>query len=237
MSSGKPIFHTLKLLLTCEHAGNEIPKQFQQLFQGADEQLNSHRGYDPGAFDLFCYLKPLADYAEAHQVSRLLVEPNRSPGHPQLFSEFTRGQERGLKNAILERYYFSYRNAVEKQVEQWFQKGENVLHLSVHSFTPVLNGEVRNTDLGLLFDPARSSEKDFCLKWKKQFQKLEPGMKVRFNYPYLGKADGFTTFLRKKFPKNYKGIELEVNQKFVSKNQMPFQLKEVIKESLLSILT
>ena len=236
MFAGKSIFHTLKLLLTCEHAGNEIPEQYRHLFEGGDNEINSHRGYDPGAFDLFGYLKPLADYSLAYKLSRLLVEPNRSLGHPQLFSEFTRGLEKGAKNDILERYYFPYRNSVESQLEQWSQKGENVLHLSVHSFTPVLNGEVRKTDIGLLFDPARSSEKDFCTKWKKQFQNLDKGTKVRFNYPYLGKADGFTTFLRKKFPENYSGIELEVNQKFASQNQMDSQLKTIIKESFFRVL-
>lgn len=34
------------------------------------------------------------------------------------------------------------------------------------------------------------------------------------NYPYRGRADGFTTQLRKRFPiKAYAGVELEVNQK------------------------
>jgi hypothetical protein len=51
---------------------------------------------------------------------------------------------------------------------------------------------------------------------------------VRFNYPYLGKADGFTTFMRKQFPKNYIGIEIEVNQKFAANNTLKRELKEAI---------
>jgi hypothetical protein len=51
---------------------------------------------------------------------------------------------------------------------------------------------------------------------------------VRFNYPYLGKADGFTTFMRKQFPKNYIGIEIEVNQKFAANNIIEIKLKEDI---------
>jgi hypothetical protein len=35
------------------------------------------------------------------------------------------------------------------------------------------------------------------------------------NYPYQGKADGFTTTLRRKWPADsYVGIEIEVNQKW-----------------------
>jgi hypothetical protein len=55
---------------------------------------------------------------------------------------------------------------------------------------------------------------------------------VRFNYPYLGKADGFTTFMRKQFPKNYIGIEIEVNQKFAANNIIERQLKEDIYKAI-----
>ena len=37
------------------------------------------------------------------------------------------------------------------------------------------------------------------------------------NYPYLGKADGFTTSLRQEFQERYIGIELELNQKLFPK--------------------
>jgi len=39
---------------------------------------------------------------------------------------------------------------------------------------------------------------------------------TRRNYPYLGCSDGFTTWLRQRFPERcYVGIELEINQKHV----------------------
>ena len=39
-------------------------------------------------------------------------------------------------------------------------------------------------------------------------------MRVRFNYPYAGRADGLTTALRRRFPDAaYAGIELEINQR------------------------
>ncbi|MFI4875804.1 MAG: N-formylglutamate amidohydrolase, partial [Blastopirellula sp. JB062] len=46
---------------------------------------------------------------------------------------------------------------------------------------------------------------------------LNPDFRIRFNYPYLGKADGLTTSLRKKLTGDrYVGIELEVNQRLVA---------------------
>lgn len=222
----------MKFLLTCEHGGNEIPKEYQKYFINAGEALNSHRGYDPGALDLFYSLRSLADYSFYSRTSRLLIEPNRSLHHPALFSEFTKNLSSKEKNRLIAGLYLPYRNSVEALISKILEKGEKVLHLSVHSFSPELDGSIRNTDIGLLFDPKRAEEKNYCKILKKQLLTPKPRWKVRFNYPYLGKADGFTTYLRKKFPGNYLGIELEINQKYSVENQMQAALKDRIVQAL-----
>ncbi len=42
----------------------------------------------------------------------------------------------------------------------------------------------------------------------------------------MGTADGFTTYLRKKFQNNYSGIEIEINQKFSRYNKMETAVKD-----------
>ncbi|PTM08135.1 MAG: N-formylglutamate amidohydrolase, partial [Bacteroidetes bacterium] len=42
----------MKLVLTCEHGGNQIPKQYQALFPDKTV-LQSHRGFDLGSLDVF----------------------------------------------------------------------------------------------------------------------------------------------------------------------------------------
>ncbi len=226
----------MKLILTCEHAGNEIPEKYEQLFKGAFEVLQTHRGYDPGALDLFRELSRLATFSQEYMISRLLVEPNRSLGHPQLFSEFTTDLSEAEKEELLEEFYLPYRHYIESRIGQYIATGEEVLHLSVHSFTPQLNGEVRNADIGLLFDPEREKEADLCERFQESLLQQDKELQVKFNYPYLGVDDGFTTYLRKKFPKQYLGIELEVNQKFVRDNIMEKRLKNVIFEALSKII-
>lgn len=218
----------MKLLLTCEHAGNEIPEVYQKYFLNAGSVLNSHRGYDPGALEMFYFLKDLADYSFYSNTSRLLIELNRSLHHPRLFSEFTRNLSSTEKKNLVDRFYLPYRNSIENWISETIKKGEKVVHVSVHSFSPELDGNVRNTDLGLLFDPSRALEKRFCRIFKNQLLLAGSQFKVRFNYPYLGKADGFTTYLRKKFPQNYSGIELEINQKHAVENQIEAALKDLI---------
>ena len=221
----------MKLVLTCEHGGNEIPTKYLPLFKDAKVALNSHRGLDLGALDLFHHLSKLASFSNIQIISRLLIEANRSLQYPQLFSEFTKNLPSKEKNEIIENYYFPYRNVIENKISRLIEKGE-LLHFSTHSFTPVWMGEPRNADIGLLYDPSRMREKDFCKNLKQQLLLQSPALKIRFNYPYLGIADGFTTYLREKFPENYAGIELEVNQKFAFQNKMDQGLKASIFKAL-----
>ncbi len=226
----------MKLVLTCEHAFSTIPQEYKPLFEGAEEVLESHRGYDPGAFDLFSSLSELANFSKHQKTGRLLVEVNRSIGHQNLFSEFTQKLSSEEKEELLRQHYFPYRNSVEEKIAEFIEQGEQVWHLSVHSFTPQLKGETRNADIGLLYDPSRKMEKKISADFKKLLQEEIPALKIRYNYPYLGKADGFTTSLRKKFPKQYAGIELEVNQKFAENNRFPKGLKSAVFRSVREII-
>lgn len=226
----------MKLVVTCEHAFHKIPKEFARLFAGAEAVLHSHRGYDPGAFDLYDALSELADFSRATETSRLLVEVNRSVEHQNLFSEFTKKLSSEEKEKLLREFYFPYRNSVEEKIAEFIEEGHEVWHLSVHSFTPVMQGKVRNADIGLLYDPSRQPEKIISAEMKKILLEQRPDLKIRFNYPYLGIADGFTTYLRRKFPKNYAGIELEVNQKLVEHNRMPGWLKSAVFSSINGVL-
>ena len=224
-----------QILLTCEHATNHVPAEFRPFLKNHRSLLDSHRAFDPGAFELFTRMaKKFRCPAFSFPVSRLLIEANRSKHHPALFSSVTRPLTQEIKSALLTKYYLPYRTKVENAIHALLAQKKKVLHLSIHSFTPVLNGIPRNTDVGLLYDPRRSSEKEFCKVWKKSLHAQNPGLLVRFNHPYRGIADGFTTHLRKQFQNpHYAGIELEVNQKFPLGNSASWQsLQEQIMRSL-----
>jgi predicted N-formylglutamate amidohydrolase len=203
------------VLVTCEHGGNRIPAPYRALFRDGAEVLASHRGYDPGALDLARALAAAFDAPLiGATVSRLLVELNRSPRHPQCFSEFTRGLAPADRQRIAARYYAPYRNQVTEQAGQAIAAGRRVVHLSAHSFTPVLDGVVRNADVGLLYDPACEGERRLCEYWAALLQRRIAPLRVRRNYPYRGSADGLTTSLRRRFAAgHYAGIEIEANQK------------------------
>lgn len=207
----------VSLLITCEHGGNRIPPRYRHLFRGHEELLQTHRGYDPGGLTM---AKDLAGAFQATlfvaTISRLLVDLNRSIGHPKLYSEATRDAPVGVRREILEAHYLPYRNQVEAHIAGEAAEGRRVIHISSHSFTPVLDGEVRNADIGLLYDPGRPIEATLCLDWQAALKSRAPEIRVRRNYPYTGKSDGFTAYLRRQFAEGtYAGIELEVNQQQV----------------------
>lgn len=203
-----------RLLLTCEHAGNRIPAAYRSLFRDAQEVLASHRGWDPGALALARQMarrlgQPLLEV----RWSRLLVESNRSPHNARIWSPFTAPLPRAERERILERYWWPHRRAVEAAIVEAQAAGERVLHVAVHSFTPELDGEVRNADVTLLYDSGRPLERAFAHAWRDRLRATLPSLRVRFNYPYLGTADGLTTWLRRRHPAgSYLGFELEVNQ-------------------------
>ncbi|MFH2003304.1 MAG: N-formylglutamate amidohydrolase [Bacteroidota bacterium] len=208
----------MKIVITCEHGGNKIPKEYQQIFGPHKNLLASHRGYDIGALDLANTLyKKVGDYFFHSTTSRLLVELNRSLHHPKLFSVVTKPLDVKTKSLIKEKYYFPYLQSIDQTISGLIADDFLVLHISAHSFTPSLDGKVRNADIGILYDPRQVNEKTFSHLLKEKLR-ASTGLKVRLNYPYLGIADGLPTRLRKEYnSSDYIGIELEVNQQFLYK--------------------
>lgn len=203
-----------RFVISCEHGGNRIPAAYRPLFAGHEAILQSHRGHDPGALIL---ARELAAVLHAPLVatvtSRLLIDHNRSPGHPALYSEFMRAAPRPLREAAYADYYRPYRERVEQCIKEALQHGASVIHISSHSFTPILDGRLRNADVGFLYDPRRADEQALCLRWISALHSRAPQLKLRRNYPYRGSSDGFCTWLRRQYPVGYIGIEIEMNQR------------------------
>ena len=199
------------LIVSCEHASAAVPPAYSELFHEPAALLATHRASDLGAFaaarELAAALKA---QLLAGEVTRLLVDLNRNEHNPRVFSDFSRSLSLNQRAELLTRYHAPYRTAVTSAVQA---AGKPVLHLAVHSFTPVLNGQTRRADIGLLYDPNREPEKRLALKLQRALREREPTLRVRRNYPYRGVSDGLTTSLRRQFTgADYLGLELELNQ-------------------------
>ncbi|MGE5468850.1 MAG: N-formylglutamate amidohydrolase [Ignavibacteria bacterium] len=205
-------------VVTCEHARNAVPSRYRGCFAGNEAALQSHHGYDAGALEM---ARALARALEAPlfdaQVSRLLVDVNRSPGHPRLYSEAVRQLPAQARGEIREAYYEPIRAQAEQAIRQAASAGKRVVHLSSHSFTPMLDGVERTADVGLLYDPKRVGEVALCKHWQRELAERLPDLRVRRNYPYRGTSDGFTAYLRRRLSgARYVGVELEINQRIMT---------------------
>lgn len=197
-----------------------MPAPYRSLFRDREALLATHRGWDPGTADLARTLSK-ALHAPCHvaTVTRLLVDLNRSATNPAVFSEVTRALPKAELATLLAQYHTPHRERVETALAALLAEGHDVLHLGVHSFTPVLRGVERRADLALLYDPARPSEQAFAAAWTDRLREALPERRIRRNHPYRGSSDGLTTTLRGRFPADrYLGIEIEVSQALVGKD-------------------
>lgn len=225
-----------QLIITCEHAGNDVPEEYRHLFEDNPEVLETHRGIDIGALELTNAISEMLEKEPyLNTVTRLLVDLNRSTQSPTLFSEFTREQPLHVREKIFKKYYQPHRKKIEDKIDQIIGNGEQVIHVGIHTFTPVWENKEREVDVGFLFDPRSKAEQHLCYLWRHELSQRSSDLRIKMNEPYRGTMDGFTTYLRRQFTNNtYLGLEIEVNQRFTDPPLQGEwqQLKEDIGKSL-----
>lgn len=181
--------------------------------------LRSHRGWDPGALRCARQLSaaldaPLLPFA----FTRLLVDANRSPGNPAVFSPWSRRLDAEARATLLATWHRPHWRRVEAAVQRGVRRSGRVLHVAVHSFTPRLRGGERRFDVGLLYDPRRPGERQLAADWRVALGLVQPELRVRRNAPYRGRDDGLTRALRRRFPPGrYLGFELELSQAWLAR--------------------
>jgi predicted N-formylglutamate amidohydrolase len=78
--------------------------------------------------------------------------------------------------------YWPYHRAIDEQVERLRKVGPPPAFISIHSFTPVLNGESRAWQIGVLWDKDQQLREIFLEGFR------AAGYYVGDNVPYSGKA-------------------------------------------------
>jgi len=235
------------LMISCEHAGNEVPPEWGHVFvetgdglpaEATEAAVAGHRGWDRGAMGVAVRLAARqAAPLVMTTVTRLLADVNRSADAPDVFSSWTRDRPEEERARLLATLHAPHRASVERLAAAAIRSGHRVLHVSVHSFVDVLDGNRRAFDVGVLFDPARAWERRLAESWSESMQALVPAWTVRFNEPYEGVADGLATSLRRRFGGGaYAGIELEIRQGLI---RLPAQQRivgDVLASSLVDLL-
>jgi predicted N-formylglutamate amidohydrolase len=144
------------LVLSCEHASERLPGPWS--WHADDHWLaGTHWAYDLGARALTLELAAaLRASAVLSRFTRLLVDPNRELSHPDLFRAVAEGRQVRLNQALdaqqralrIAQYYQPFHAALDQAIA----RSRAPLLLSIHSFTPNYQGEVRDVELGVLFN-------------------------------------------------------------------------------------
>jgi predicted N-formylglutamate amidohydrolase len=144
-------------VLVCDHASNRVPRRLGDLGLEA-VQLADHIGWDPGAADV---ARRLSAHLDAPLLlsgySRLVVDCNRPLGNPESIAEQSAGVpvpgNRGLsfreRDMRIDALFRPYHDAIRRLLDA--RPHRPSLLLSIHSFTPVLNGRPRPWDIGISY--------------------------------------------------------------------------------------
>lgn len=202
-----------KLIVTCEHASNRIPADCPELLEHPLKDFDQHRLYDWGAKEV---ARKFAELTKAPlwegKTTRLAIDLNRSIGNPELFYGAASNFSESKKAELIAKHYLPFRKEVEDTIGEWIEEGNNVLHISIHSFTPILNNLKRLAELGVLFDESKDFETKIAKGIMEYHRNQYEHLAVMANTPYHGTDDGHTASLRKVFPEQYAGIEIEYSQ-------------------------
>lgn len=176
------------LLLVCDHAGQQVPRVLCGLGLGTNT-FNLHIAYDIGAGAVARHLSKFLDAPLVlASYSRLLIDLNRPPDHPEsmlIVSDAThipgnKNLEEKAKNQRVREIFEPYHDAVSRILARISDTGKTPALLSVHSFSPDFGEDPRPWDIGILWndDPRIAVPLMGLLDAK--------GLNVGNNQPYSG---------------------------------------------------
>jgi len=148
------------LLITCDHASAALPRALGDLGV-PPAQLREHIGWDIGAAAVTRQLAARLDaMALLTGFSRLVVDCNRRLEDPSSIPLVSDGiavpGNRDLsardRAARIDALFLPYHGAVAARLDVFLAGGVIPAVISIHSFTPVMNGRARPWHIGILWD-------------------------------------------------------------------------------------
>lgn len=198
------------VFITCEHASEAFPAP--SVLPEADAWLaGTHWAFDLGAEAI---VRDLASTLDAPAVlaafSRLVCDPNRDEHEPTLFRDVAEGRSVTLNEdlgvAERERRLAAFHRPFHEAVDRALASSEATILLSIHTFTPVYEGNSRAMEIGVLFDEEEQLADDIAHVLR------EAGFVVAMNEPYSGRDGLIYSAARHAAAHGKRALELEVRQ-------------------------
>jgi len=177
-------------LLVCDHASNAVPAMLHGLGL-RERELHRHIALDIGAAEVTRELARLLDTpAVLPGYSRLVIDCNRPLDHPTSIVTVSDGVEipgnRDLsdadRRARIDACFWPYHRRIGAGLAGFAQRGLRPAIISMHCFTPVLDGRERPWHVGVLWD-----EDDRIARPLIAALGARDGLVVGNNEPYSGR--------------------------------------------------
>ncbi len=227
------------LLLVCDHASNRFPQSLGSMGLDYLDRV-SHMTLDIGAGAI---AESLADKLGATallcQYSRLVVDCNRELSDNSMFLENSEGinipgnqnLQINEKERRVSEIYWPYHNAIEAQICRLRDQYINPIVISIHSFTPVMNGEDREWEMGVLWDKDQITAEFFLNKL------TDAGFFVGNNEPYSGKAPEDFTIDYHAEPIGLPHVGIEIRQDLINHDEGVERITDTLQEVISALTT
>lgn len=206
-------------LLIGDHAGNLVPRNLNRL--GLDDiELGRHIGWDIGIADLGGALAARLDAVFiAQRYSRLVIDCNRAPGAvdaiPAVSDGTTiAGNAAPDAAARLAAIHTPYQDAIAAEIARRTARAQATVLIALHSFTPVMRGQVRPWHVGILHNGAN----DAFAKALLARLASDPGLIVGDNEPYAMDRIDYTV-PRHAFAAGLPYAEIEIRQDLLASGE------------------
>lgn len=187
---------TSRAILLCDHAGRAFPQKLNHL--GLEEMvLDKHVAWDIG---IGATARSLSDFMDAPlilaQYSRLVIDCNRRLEDPTSIAQISDdifipgNRDLSIKDRQerAEEIFLPYHQALSQKIEEMRQSALLPFVISLHSFTPYMNGFARPWHIGVLWN-----EDDRIVKPLMHVLKNEKDLCIGDNEPYSGRdRHGYT---------------------------------------------
>lgn len=204
-------------VIVCDHAGRETPRVLGRLGL-PDAAFDQHIAWDIGAAGVSLLLGKALDAPVVRQTySRLVIDCNRAPGRADAIVQVTDGVSvpgnLGLSpdqtRARIDEVHAPYHARIAEEFDGRFSRGVRSVLLSIHSFTPRMNGQDRPWRFGVLHEHD-SPLSDAMLATLRG----EVGLVVGDNEPYAMDGIDYTAPLHAR-GRGLDYLELEIRQDLI----------------------
>ena len=225
------------ILLVCDHASREVPKSLNHLGLG-EEAFERHIAYDIGAAAV---THGLAERLDAQAVlagySRLVIDVNRPPGHPDSIvpendSIPVPGNQNLTDEARRQRVrelFEPYHDSINRALARLWNRGPAPAIFSIHSFSPYFGDKPRPWDIGVLWN----RDPRIAIPLMEHLERYD--LRVGDNEPYSGHDLAYTVDMHGS-ASGISNCAIEINQDQLMDSGGILRWVDILSECILPIL-